>query len=102
MTCLTCHNPHEKETGRLALFSQRCISCHQGQQAHPCTLTSISRTRKASNCIDCHMPEQSSRAIMVLLQDQNTPVSATMRSHYIKVYPDETKKILKTLKNLKS
>ena len=25
MTCTTCHNPHENERGKIALFSQRCI-----------------------------------------------------------------------------
>jgi len=100
MTCLSCHNPHEKETGKIALFSQRCLGCHQPRSGHDCTLSTVSTARKEQNCIDCHMPIQSSRSIMVLLQGQSIPVSASMRSHYIKVYPEETKKITQALKNI--
>jgi len=49
----------------------------------------------ASNCIDCHMPELTSRAIMVLQQGDNAPTPASMRTHFITVYPEETKKYLR-------
>ena len=94
MTCLSCHNPHENETGRKELFSQRCMSCHTIQHGNFCKASKQVGARITTNCIDCHMPEQPSRSIMVLLQGETVPVSATMRSHFISIYPDETKKFL--------
>jgi len=94
MTCITCHNPHENETGKKELFSQRCMSCHNGQHANFCKEKDRVDVSITGNCIDCHMPEQPSRSIMVLLQGENVPTSATMRSHFINIYPDATKKFL--------
>ncbi|HTQ27204.1 MAG TPA: multiheme c-type cytochrome [Puia sp.] len=98
MTCLTCHQPHQKETGQTALFSQRCISCHTSGSDHSCSMKSLTTAQKEKNCIDCHMPLQASRSIMVFLQGQSTLTSATMRSHYIRIYPPETKKFLSSNK----
>jgi hypothetical protein len=94
MTCLTCHSPHENETGKLALFSQRCMSCHNQAHGNFCKAEKKIGASITQNCIDCHMPEQPSRSIMVLLQGGSVPVSATMRSHFISIYPEETKKFL--------
>jgi hypothetical protein len=49
------------------------------------------------NCIDCHMPKQSSKSIAVLLEHATAPTSALMRTHLIKLYPDETKKFIATI-----
>jgi hypothetical protein len=84
MTCLTCHDPHKNEEGMLAAFSAKCMNCHKNPQ-HKEKYTT-------SNCIDCHMPEQTSKAIMVLLQGESVPTPASMRTHYITVYPEQTKK----------
>jgi Cytochrome c554 and c-prime len=101
LTCNTCHNTHENEKGNITLFSQRCISCHNNE--HPeglvCKLSKITGTAIKTNCIDCHMPKQPSMAIAVLLQGATGPLPALIRSHYIKVYPDETKKVLAYFKN---
>lgn len=90
MTCLTCHRPHANETGMLQVFSQRCLSCHAGTSGHPCKMTAVIGARISNNCIDCHMPVQASRSIMVLVQGQTVPTSATMRSHYISLYAEAT------------
>jgi hypothetical protein len=50
------------------------------------------------NCIDCHMPLQSSKAIIVLMQGATIPTRATMRTHFISIYPDQTDKVLALLK----
>jgi hypothetical protein len=50
------------------------------------------------NCINCHMPQQPSMAIAVILQGSALPTPALMHTHLIKSYPDETKKILAFLK----
>jgi hypothetical protein len=94
MTCSSCHIAHESETGNLALFSQRCMNCHNSGHVKICKITSRIGASIALNCIDCHMPEQPSRAIAVLLQGATSPTPALMRSHYIKIYNDETNKLL--------
>lgn len=100
MTCSTCHNPHENEIEKMALFSQRCLTCHNNENdkngAHQkvCKLTATLKEQIKNNCIDCHMPEQPSKAIAMLLQGKSIPISALMRTHFIKNYPEETKKYL--------
>ena len=102
MTCVTCHSPHENETGKLAVFSQRCISCHNNENNNMhntvCKLTPSVGASINNNCIDCHMPEQPSKAIAMLLQGNDVPTQALMRSHLIKIYPDESKKYLQQQK----
>lgn len=51
------------------------------------------------NCIDCHMPKQVSHAVAVYLQGADVPTPALMRTHYVKIYPNETQKILNLLRN---
>ena len=99
MTCLSCHSPHEKETGQLQTFSQRCTSCHNnennnGTHLPVCKMTGKLGATISNNCIDCHMPEQPSKAIAMLLQGNDVPAQAMMRSHLIKIYPEESKKYL--------
>ena len=94
MTCNTCHSPHENESGKKEVFSKRCISCHSQGKSITCKKISPTDKHLQTNCIDCHMPEQRSRAIMVLLQGQNIPTPAFMRSHFISIYKEESDKIL--------
>jgi hypothetical protein len=57
LTCLTCHDPHEKEQpkDRVAYYRQRCLSCHGVQS---CGLDQAQRLQKdaTDNCVACHMP----------------------------------------------
>ncbi|HEY4338191.1 MAG TPA: cytochrome c3 family protein [Puia sp.] len=94
MTCLSCHSPHENETGKKALFSQRCMTCHNEQHGTFCKAKDKVGAAIKTNCIDCHMPEERSRSIMVLLQGGDIPTAAKMRSHFISIYPDVTKTFL--------
>ena len=99
MTCVTCHSPHENEAGKLALFSQRCTGCHnndnnKGAHNKICKLTSSIGISINNNCIDCHMPEQPSKTIAMLLQGNDVPSQALMRSHFIRIYPEESQKYL--------
>lgn len=94
MTCITCHNVHVNENNK-NVFAERCMTCHSGVLAKVCKLTlKTSSAFLKSNCIDCHMPELPSKAIMVLRQGESIPTSATMRTHFITIYPDEAKKFL--------
>jgi hypothetical protein len=94
MTCSTCHNPHRNEEGMLAEYSARCMNCHDPGHNNFCKLKNKEKYNISRNCIDCHMPELTSKAIMVLQQGENVPTPASMRTHYITVYPEETKKYL--------
>jgi hypothetical protein len=98
MTCNTCHNPHENERGKTALFSQHCMTCHKPEQGTFCKMKTISHAVLAKNCIDCHMPLKPSRAIAVFLPGADVPTSALIRSHFISIYPEETKQIMSFLK----
>jgi Cytochrome c554 and c-prime len=94
MTCNTCHNTHENERGKVELFSQRCMSCHNPAADNFKTATHTAITAIEKNCIDCHMPSQPSKSIAVFLQGQETPKASLLRSHFIGAYPEETKKFI--------
>jgi hypothetical protein len=91
MTCITCHDPHKNERGNTIVFSQRCTSCHKDQHK---TIEGLSNEMLITNCIDCHMPLQESRSISFFVQGKEQPVNAKMRTHFITVYSDETKKFI--------
>ena len=102
VTCINCHNVHENENGKIEIFSQRCISCHSEGHTKICKMTSQIGPSLTQNCIDCHMPRQLSHAVAVYLQGADSPTPALMRTHYIKIYPNETQKILNLLKKQNS
>ncbi len=95
LTCTTCHNPHENEKGKVAAFAEKCISCHNSKLAGSVLCTKTASLGQAINtqCTNCHMPELPSKSIAVLLQGKEQLTSATMHTHFIRAYPEETKKI---------
>ena len=101
LTCITCHDAHANEKGNVALYSQRCISCHNDKHAGGvvCKMTASLGAEINKNCIKCHMPEQPSMAIAVMLQGSEISTPALMHTHLIKVYPDETKVVLDFIKS---
>ena len=103
MTCMTCHNPHENEKGQTSLMSQKCGSCHDGKHAGDvqCKLTAKIGNRIKNLCTDCHMPRQESRSIAVILQGEQTPTPASMHTHLITNYPEETKRVLAMIKSMR-
>lgn len=94
LTCNTCHDTHVNERGKIELFSQRCMTCHDPSLAAFKTVTHTSTTAIEKNCIDCHMPAQPSKSIAVFLQNEETPRASLLRSHFIAIYPEESKKYL--------
>lgn len=94
MTCIMCHDTHKNERNTFTTFSQKCMTCHTTQHK---TIEGISNTTLMNNCIDCHMPLQESMSVSFLVQGKNAPVNAVMRTHYITVYQDETKKYIQHL-----
>lgn len=100
LTCVTCHDSHKNERGNLTLYSQRCMTCHNEQHGTFCKVKADKATI-SSNCIDCHMPNEISKSIVLQLQDKKIPTAQLLRTHFITVYPDATKKFLlnKTITN---
>jgi len=100
LACNSCHSPHQNEAGNLDLFSSRCLNCHGDfpNQIH-CKLTAGIGTRLKEDCISCHMPLKESSIISVYLAKNKSPTAATVRSHYIALYPELSKKILSYLKS---
>jgi len=101
MTCISCHSSHENEAGKIEIFSARCMVCHSKEYNNFCKLDKKTGVVITQNCIDCHMPVQPSKAIVFLEQGKDMPTAASMRNHFIKIYPEETQKILSVLKNMK-
>lgn len=95
MTCNTCHDAHKNERGNIATFSQKCMSCHNAETHNPiCKMTAkLGAETISKNCIDCHMPNYPSRIIALQLKGNQMPTASYFRSHYISVYPEESKKI---------
>jgi hypothetical protein len=81
MTCSTCHNVHTAER-TAAAYSDRCLTCHQWQS---CGVAKTLGHRITQNCIDCHMPIEPTNVIVSETADKQ--VHATMRNHWIKIYP---------------
>lgn len=97
LTCNSCHNPHQKEQDNVQLFSQRCVTCHQ-QVIHSFR-QKISSTVIAANCIDCHMPKKASSVITLLTQQKTAAKADSIRTHFIKIYKEETDRFLAAAKN---
>jgi len=81
LTCWTCHDEHAQERPA-ASYSQRCLTCHKPEN---CGLFAKLGRAIASDCVDCHMPVQDSHVIVS--DDNGRHVSAHVRNHWIKVYP---------------
>jgi len=91
MTCSTCHNVHVEQRDTSS-FAARCLTCHKVQE---CGEFQKAGRRIAARCIDCHMPNERSGVISVAAGA--TRFAPEVRTHAIKVYPDESDAVLKTL-----
>jgi Cytochrome c554 and c-prime len=92
MTCSTCHNVHEKQEN-VDSFSRHCLGCHEMRACGEYgTLGSTIRTK----CVECHMPLEESAKIT---SDSNGgTLHALLRAHQIKIYPDATERVERSLK----
>ncbi len=100
MDCSSCHNVHVNEHGNTELFSQRCMSCHNGVAHKSCTMPPTAGLVLGNNCIDCHMPALPSQKIVLELSniaDTGKTISNLVRTHHIAIYPDYTKAYLQKL-----
>lgn len=92
MTCSSCHASHQTE-GSLKVFSSKCMNCHAIEKNF-CKLYPEVGNKLLENCIDCHMPAKPSK-IISMMAEGNEMVNNNIRTHFIKVYPDESKAWLK-------
>lgn len=81
MSCSTCHDVHAAERPAAA-YSERCLNCHEWQS---CGVSERLGHAITKNCIDCHMPVEQTNVIVSETGDRI--VQASMRNHWIKVYP---------------
>jgi hypothetical protein len=89
LSCITCHDSHSNQRGNLAYFSAKCISCHQTTDQNMKTKSHQAVVSIQQNCIDCHMPVETSKSIAVYLEGQETPKASIIRSHFIGVYKNK-------------
>ena len=87
MSCSTCHDVHEKERPA-ASYSAKCLTCHQWQS---CGISKTQGHAIVNNCIDCHMPVEPTNVIVA--ETAGKEVKATMRNHWIKIYPEAGKQV---------
>jgi len=96
LQCNTCHDTHREERGNLALFSAKCMQCHTEGSSSFCKMKQLPLSVLEKNCIDCHMPVKKSKMLTVE-NDNEKNMPATLRSHFIAVYPEESQKFMQLL-----
>lgn len=95
LDCSSCHNPHTTERTNLALFSQRCMSCHQPSSNNFCPKEKELGAAIQANCIDCHMPAKESHVISLQSQGSMRPTPNLVRTHLIGIYQGEQNRFKK-------
>ncbi|MBI4523946.1 MAG: hypothetical protein HY695_09070 [Deltaproteobacteria bacterium] len=91
MSCSTCHDVH-KEQRNTALLAQKCMQCHQPRD---CGTVRRVGERARELCVDCHMPKRTSQAVRISSAAESAAPS--LRTHAIRIYPDDAKTVLKGL-----
>jgi hypothetical protein len=102
MDCSTCHNVHVNEQANLAVYSQKCMQCHNGANHNLCKMADELGAAMKNNCIDCHMPAKPSNAIKVETANGKMAVPYMVRTHHIAIYPEESKKVMAFINSRKS
>jgi hypothetical protein len=78
MTCSTCHNVHEDQTDQTAMFSRKCLTCHE--QSH----TEEPELAQGDRCTQCHMPDQQASNLPVFHEGEEWFLS--MANHRIGIF----------------
>jgi Cytochrome c554 and c-prime len=89
--CTDCHNPHKFERGDFALFSERCIRCHEPNR---CGKFKELGESIRENCIECHMPPNQAEDIGFNME--GSVIKPLMRDHHIRVSPEATADFLRS------
>ncbi|UCE04047.1 MAG: hypothetical protein JSW67_07710 [Candidatus Latescibacterota bacterium] len=78
MSCATCHDPHQKESGDFEVFSRRCQKCHK---LDDCAIADMG-SRIGHNCVECHMAKNP--VIGGVLRSSRNAAPILMWDHFIK------------------
>ena len=78
MTCTSCHSSHASGEDQTATIISKCIDCHK-QPIHTIKLAGM-------NCIDCHMPLQTSKIIYFNNGGASKNIPYFVRTHKIGIY----------------
>ncbi|QNL50203.1 hypothetical protein H8S90_00790 [Olivibacter sp. SDN3] len=84
MDCNTCHSVHQKESPSLVAHAKQCISCHQ--EVKHSSLNNMQASTVNTNCVDCHMPIQTSDDIGFQKSNSKEKIPYQVRTHKIAVY----------------
>lgn len=91
LSCTTCHDPHTNASTNLVEYSKKCLSCHSNAPHASIKMDATTAKSIQTNCINCHMPEQPSRAITFQLAGSKLKSAYMLRTHKIAVYPTNIK-----------
>lgn len=83
MTCTTCHNAHGSGNEQAQAFISACMDCHR-QSTHAATM--LNDKTMTMNCINCHMPQQSSKDIYFNNGAERKIIPYLLTTHKIGVY----------------
>ena len=86
MTCSSCHDPHRDANQGVAVYSQKCMTCHSEANHNFCPMANSIGESIKTNCIDCHMPKKPSDAIQFTLAGKKEASAYMLRTHRIGVY----------------
>ena len=95
MDCTTCHNVHQNSRGDNVLYAQKCLTCHNSTGHTYCGMAKkLGAAALQANCINCHMPQLTTKVISVQASGKTPPAKFVVYTHHIAIYPDQSKKIL--------
>jgi hypothetical protein len=96
MTCSTCHDVHRVQENAES-FSGHCLTCHE---VKACGRYKVLGEAIRTKCVDCHMPLQDSAKISPAAGER--VLHALLRAHRIAVYPEESGKVERTIRDTKT
>ena len=94
MNCSSCHNVHQTEINQPAIYSAKCMNCHNQSSHNECTVKHDTDLALGNNCISCHMPALPSKAIFLQLADPKKSSPDYVRTHRVAIYPDISKEFI--------
>jgi hypothetical protein len=95
LDCATCHDAHKNTRGNEALYVEKCLNCHNNPGSRYCKMTTkLNAAQLKTNCINCHMPALTTKAISVQVSDKSPPIQFFVHTHRIAIYPEEVKRIM--------
>lgn len=91
MTCITCHDPHNKPA-KDYLAASGCYQCHQADDCHD---RPNLPQQVRDQCVECHMPPYIKINVNFRTQDDNFVTPIRRWQHNIGIYPEAKQEILR-------